>query len=270
MDQPLPIDIVNGNLIELYLAVLFTFIIGIAIITFCIFYLRKLFNQKLEMQRLESEHRKNLLQASLQAQEKERARLASDLHDDVGASLAMIKLYATHLKENTNESITQVPSQKIADLIDQTVINIRQLSQNLLPIHLEQFGFVKAIEEKCREVNDSNQGIQARFRGDKSIQLPAEKSLHLYRIVQELLNNTLKHAEATKISLAFELESGQVNFTYQDNGKGFLLPEIEKMPIEKKSLGLKTIASRVELLNATITYQSAHRQGLLVKIKFTI
>lgn len=270
MDLPEGIEISESALIQIYLVVFISFLFGVSFIIFCVYYLRRIFTQQLQVKQLESEHRKNLLQASLQAQEKERARLASDLHDDVGASLATIKLYASHLHANSTDSFSQNPAQKITELIDQTVVNIRQLSQNLLPVHLEKFGLLKTIEEKCQQINESNQGIQAMLDYEPNLPLSNEQSLHLYRIIQELLNNTLKHAAASQIHLSIKKQADRLQLIYKDNGKGFDTSIIDAFPIEQTSLGMKTIASRAELLNANMSYQSAPQQGLSVKIDFSI
>lgn len=268
MDFPEALEVTEEAFIPLYLAIVVTFVLGIGFIIFCVVYLRRLFSQKLELQRLQSEHRKNLLEASLQAQEVERTRIAQDLHDDVGALLSTIKLYTSHIEENEKEEMAKSLPKKVNTLVDQTVMNLRQISQNLMPSNLVQFGLESAINEICRQINEAEHGIKVDFTYTMSSTLPADHSLHLYRIVQELLNNALKHSKAEQIVLFLKEESGQIIFDYHDNGVGIDLSLVNAVSIDKSSLGMKTIASRVEMLNAQIDYQSAPKQGLSVKIAF--
>lgn len=270
MDFPQSLEMTDETLIPLYLAIVVTFTLGIGFIIFCVVYLRRLFSQKLELQRLESEHRKNLLEASLQVQENERIRIAQDLHDDIGALLSTIKLYTSHIEETFHGQGTNELPQKVNSLVDQTVVNLRQISQNLMPSNLIKFGLESAAEEICQQINEANQAVKVHFSSTLTSSLSEDQSLHLYRIIQELLNNALKHARAKKITIQIQNDEQVVQFLYQDDGIGFDINQVEHVGINKNSLGIKTIASRVEMLNAKINYQSAPNQGLSVKITFSI
>jgi len=262
---------INGEaLLPLYLAVLTTFVLGVGIIAFCIFYLRRLFTQELKIQQMKNEERKKLLDSSLQAQENERHRIAQDLHDDIGASLATIKLYVSHLVEMAQSKQDSKIPNKVSNLTDNTIDKVRQISRNLSSSNLTQFGLESAINELCTQINEASQELKVVFKAELQQEISAEKALHIYRITQELLNNTLKHAQAKHILIHLSSNSEKVSFVYQDDGIGFDVTDIQKVTIDKSSLGTKTIASRIDMLNATINYHSAPQKGVQVRIQFSL
>jgi signal transduction histidine kinase len=244
------------------------FLLILTIVFFVIRYQRKFFNQKIHLRQAEIENSRALLLASIQTQENERQRIASDLHDDVGAILSTTKLYLSHLSEKENE--TKQLAKKAEILVDSAINNLRGISRNILPHNLERFGLASAIEEICQQINDAHK-LQIVFNYNLEERLDLGTEVHLYRIVQELLNNTIKHAGANEALIDLFYLPDHLRLTYQDDGVGFNKNEFDNNFMTKSTgLGLKNIASRVELLKAHIDYIFYQNSGFKVIISLKL
>lgn len=241
-----------------------TFLLAIAVILFVVFYQKQLFKQQMKMQEIEYQHQRDLLIATTQAQENEQKRIASDLHDEVSAVLTASKLYLSHL---TGKSGIEKVSQKIGELIDTAAQNLRDISHNISPQNLEKFGLVSALSDMSERINESDKlKIHLNFNEDKRLELHQE--LALYRITQELLNNTLKYAQASEVIIDLKFRTSHFCYQYQDNGVGVDLNNISLD--KKKGLGLRNMEGRAELLNSKIHYQSGVGEGFLASLEFDL
>lgn len=232
-----------------------TFMLAIAIILFVVFYQKRLSQQQLHMQELKNEQQLQLFSVTNQVQEKERKRIAHDLHDDVGVVLSTAKLYLSHLM--TQPDMQEV-AQKVNQLVDTAAQSVRQISHNLTPQNLEKFGLISAISEMCRQIREAHQ-LEVNFEHNEEQRLDAEKELGVYRIVQELLNNTLKHAQAGEISIGLGFQPRQFSLHYQDNGSGVDLETLSK--VDNFGLGLQNMIGKAEALKGQIKFQSHKGEG---------
>jgi signal transduction histidine kinase len=237
-------------------------ILATAIISFVFMYQRNIIRHKMEIQLLENEHRRKLLVANIETQENERNRIAKDLHDDVGAMLSTTKMFLGMLAKNSShpEIVKQID-----DMISNATHKLRTISHNITPKNLENFGFVKAVEDSCAKMNDANT-LSISFRYNVEARFNVSQELNLYRIVQELLNNTLKHAEATEVIMQLSIQDNTVTFAYQDNGKGVDIDALKNR--ERLSLGISNLESRADALNSKIELKSAHMDGFSARISF--
>lgn len=186
--------------------------------------------------------------------ERERARIASDLHDDLGSSLSSIKINLQCIP--TTKSSDTLLLEKAEKAIDDSMQKLRMISFNMMPQTLQKKGLTTALRELLDTIRVSN-NVQVAFRSDIEIS-NTEKSIHLYRISQEILNNIIKHANATIINTTISsLKGTHVELNISDNGIGFDQRKVKK----NKSLGLQTIVSRVDILNGKIYLNSAKGQG---------
>jgi signal transduction histidine kinase len=244
------------------------FLLVLTIIIFVVMYQKRFFAQKLHIKQIENEHGRELLSASIQIQEQERQRIASDLHDDVGAILSTTKLYLSHLVEGEQES--NDIAKKVENLVDNAIHNLRGISRNISPHNLEKFGLNSAIEDICLQINAAHK-LKISFESNLDKRLVLEIELNIYRIVQELLNNTIKHSGASEasISIDFSEENEHLTLKYKDNGKGIEKHLFEKNNIKNMGLGLKNITSRVELLKANIHYifEQNHGFNVIISLK---
>lgn len=261
MDSPQTIEVSDQLLSQLYLVIAVTFLLGLAFIVFCVYYLRKLYAKEFAIQRIKSEQKQLLIQANMESQEQERARIASDLHDDVGANLSTVKLYVSHLQASKDQEVA-TRLLKVTDMLDETIRSVRQISHHLIPADLEQFGLFRALENLCEKVDDAGD-LSVTYQFGDTIPFRHEHQLHVYRIVQELINNTLKHASATRINLHITRENGQIILNYTDNGKG-IQPTQEG---SKGGIGLKNIHSRAEIIGALVS-QPIGKPGFQLKLTY--
>ncbi|PHR69597.1 MAG: hypothetical protein COA67_09285 [Lutibacter sp.] len=185
------------------------------------------------------------------AQENERKSIAKELHDGIGQDLLLIK------------HSVKIDVEKAPKLIDKTIENIRALSRNLHPVELEKVGITKAIINMVNEVNDVtgiffSEDVQ---NIDKS--LKKEEEIYLYRIIQECINNIIKHSEASASKISVVNNEDVIVLTVQDNGKGFRL---EKAKTKFKTLGLQSLIERVDYLKGKIEFDTGLLKGTKIKI----
>jgi signal transduction histidine kinase len=229
------------------------------VVTFTILYQKRIYRQTLLVKQMEVKHQQELIFHTFEVIETERKRVARDLHDDIGASLSAMRLLVGQM---TNPQSAQADlSEKCKQLIDTTIQNIRSISNNLLPHGLEELGLAYSLEGLCEEAADlTDADISCEV-----IDLPSSKpnlNLLLYRIVQELLNNAIKYAEAQHIDVSLTDNDTSYTFSYADNGIGFDYTEA----YQKKSLGLKNIETRARMLGSDVIFQTAPLAGLRVTL----
>lgn len=259
----------SANL-DLYLAIFggsFVMLLLVAcVVGFIILYQRRLFRQELIFKKLELKYQQELINSTLEGIESERKRLARDLHDEVGAALSAMRLLVGQMPAESKVSAEVIAlTNRYKALIDNTIDTVRRISNDLLPSGLEEFGLGYAIEglcEKSLELTDIDINWSVEDIEEASPQL----NLMVYRLIQELLNNTFKYAEATQISISITKEGGLFLLYYTDNGKGFDYDDAYK----KKSLGLKNLETRTRMFDGTLHFQTQSDQGVSVKVSIPL
>jgi len=229
-----------------------------------IFYVRKIFDYIAKMQELRQESEKRVLSAIINTEEKERKRMANELHDGLGPLLSSIKmsLYTLAPKEKL-----QLPIYNNAvESVDEAIRSLREISNNLSPSVLEDFGLIAAIRSfihKMEAVTD----LRIEFATNITEPAPVNKetSLILYRAVCELIHNTIKHAEAGKIMISLYLEDKLIKLLFQDDGKGFNYDV--PMSREPLGMGLHTIQSRIASIEGLFRLQSKPEEGVWVTLE---
>ena len=184
----------------------------------------------------------------------ERERIAADLHADFGQSLAGIKVRLQRIRSGTPEALSIIEFCK--DQVDEAMKKLRRISVSMIPDAFLQQGLERALLQLL-EVMTSDTGITV----TSAYNAPAfnmEQSIHMYRIVQEMLNNTLRHAGATRISMEIRTVKNNVIIHFTDNGRGFNKDMVTR---EVKGFGLKNIMSRALILNAKVYLTTAPGRG---------
>ncbi|UII28025.1 sensor histidine kinase [Fulvivirga maritima] len=240
-----------------------TLLLAGCIIFFIIYYRSRMLQNKIATQQLEADYQRELLQATVDSQEKERRRIAAELHDGVGAMLSAAKLNLNMLKKGT------IPSDEMElamvdtkEMIDSTIETVRKISKALLPSSLEIFGLGRALEELVEKLTTPQTKIYFHQRGE-NVKLNQQDELLIYRIVQELINNALKHAEASEVWVNVDWNN-PINLTVSDNGKGFDLVKT-KQDI-RRGIGLYSIENRVSLIKAEVQFDSEINKGTRIRI----
>jgi two-component system, NarL family, sensor histidine kinase UhpB len=202
----------------------------------------------------------------LQAQEQERKRIARELHDETSQVLTSLLISLALLEESVT---SEEARRRVADtraLAHQTLRAVRNLSIDLRPSALDDLGLLPALrwytkeyQQKCSvEVEMAASGLKER--------LPADHETALYRVIQESLTNTAKHAHAHKVWISMSQESGVVHVSIRDNGRGFDAPAVLRTPWQDRGLGLAGMQERVLLLNGTIKIESAPGAGTRIEV----
>ncbi|AXT57126.1 two-component sensor histidine kinase [Aquimarina sp. MMG015] len=237
------------------------FLLSLSVIVFFIIYQRRLLEQQKRHQKAESDYQKELLKTAIQSQEVERSRIAKELHDDVGAMLTTTKLYIGQITHELNPEELTTIADKISGFFDDMIQSVRSISKDLRPVVLEKLGFMEAIDSLVQTIRDTGK-INISFINNTTYSVSKTKELNLYRIIQELITNTLKHAEATEIKIEMKNEKETLIIVYEDDGKGLNQKQLQY----RKGLGLKNIESRLSILSGTISFLE-EKSGMKVLLK---
>jgi signal transduction histidine kinase len=244
---------------------IFFIILAIILVLFFYFSRKKIIQRELEKKDLEIQHQRDQLRAVIITQEEERKRIAQDLHDDISSKLNVVSLNS-HLLNTPNlldKEISEI-TKNIIDLVGKALENTRRIAHDLLPPVFDQFGLDAGVEELCLEFN-SSKAVHVNYQNEVQFdQKDNDKHLHVFRILQELMNNSLRHGKAKNISVLFENKNGSTSCKYSDDGVGFNVHSKEN----KNGLGMKNIESRVDLLNGIITFESISNKGIQVVFNF--
>lgn len=260
------INLENSEIIQAVFFVLLAFIsMFLVLILFFYFSRKKIVQIEVDKKNLEIEHQKELLNSVLITQEEERKRIAQDLHDDISSKLNVVSLNSHLLKTpNLNETEQLEITNNIIELTQKALENSRRIAHDLLPPVLEKFGLHAGIEELVEEFN-STKTVKVSYENQIDFEsYPVEKHLHMFRILQELLNNSLRHGKATEISIQFTNFDNRKTCTYIDNGLGFDSSSEEN----KKGLGMKNIESRINFLGGDFNFTSKPNEGVKMEFNF--
>ena len=240
---------------------LMIFMAGV-IIFFVIYYQKRMLQNKMEQQAQEGEYQKELLKTTIESQEVERKRIASELHDGVGALLSAARLNLNFLKTSKEDQDAKEAVVEMKEMIDETIDTVRRISKDLLPASLEKFGLEEAIKEFCEKVSTKNTQVTFQEVSGEFL-LIKENELPIYRLVQEIVNNAIKHANASTIGIRLDLGSS-LNLSIHDDGVGFDVEEIRNDIT--KGVGLYNIENRVHMLGGVVTLESKIGVGTSYKI----
>ncbi len=263
----MPTGAPNISQIFLVSALLMMILVGF-IIFFVLVYQKRLIRQQMHLQALEAQHQRKLLAASIDTQEKERRRIARDLHDEIGATLSTLKLQIGQFKRQMKEEPRAVAfCEKSQQILTETIQQVRQISHDLLPPLLVRFGLSAALKGLLDRI-DADGELQTSFQiAGKELRLPTNQELALYRVVQELLQNTFKHAEAHQIKIQLTFLDEKLQLLYADDGKGFELLTLRQ---QGGGLGLDNIESRLLAINGTLQYHTTPGEGIRVEINLPL
>jgi signal transduction histidine kinase len=199
--------------------------------------------------------------AEINLLENERKRIATDLHDSTGPLLSTVKLMLNSMDADSEEDRLLIA--RSGKYIDETITTLRQISHNLLPNTLERRGLIEATREFVQQVSAQKQlNIQLHTSGD--IKVSSEKAIHIFRIIQEIVYNTIKHAHAGQLQIAINLEGDHLLLLIREDGDGF---DVKKAKEESSGLGMKSLEIRADILQGVLSINSAPGQGTHYFIK---
>ena len=213
----------------------------------------------------------NLSQMLMQAQERERQMISQELHDSIAQNLSTLKIGFDLIFEDQpaipHELRTKMA--KYSNLLDQTITAVRNLAYDLRPPVLDQIGLVKALAVYCDEFSE-NSGIKVDFQtaGINKLNFDSNTEIHLYRLVQEGLNNIRKHAHATRATIKITGAFPNIILRIEDNGKGFDVAARELKLNKERRMGLRSMKERVRFLQGQMTIQSRPMKGTKILITY--
>jgi len=221
------------------------------------------------MKRVEDSRRlteKMFLNTIIQTEEKERKRFAKDLHDGLGPLLSSVKMAVSSLAQMKHTDASREIVENTEIVIDEAIKSLKEISDNLSPHVLNNFGLVRALNNFANKINITKT-IQINLVSDlKDERFDSNVEVVLYRVICELINNTIKHAKATKIDISLIKEDVHLKIVYQDDGKGFDINKIVEQSASS-GMGFSNIYSRINSLKGEINIESEHKKGTLVTIK---
>lgn len=216
-----------------------------------------------KINQLEEERKLLAAQSVIVGQEEERKRIAQELHDGIGVLLSTASIHFSNVEEKSEDEKTTQLLHKANELLKQAGGEVRKISHDMMPGVLSKFGLQEALEDMFESVEDAG-GIEIDCRIDLSGKRLAENTeIIVYRVIQEILNNTLKHAKATFIEFKMKKDESGITIRYRDNGKGFNQIGIQT----EKSLGLSGIKSRIDFLKGEMKLVSTEGNGVQYDVR---
>ncbi len=221
--------------------------------------------QQLEKKNLELNYQKDLLSAVIITQEEERKRIAQDLHDDISSKLNIVSLNSHMLNApDLTKAETNEITENIISLTTKALENSRRIAHDLLPPVLEKFGLNAGIAELALEFN-SSKSVNVNYESHVNFEtVDRQKHLHIFRVLQELMNNSLRHGKATEIVIIFEVVKGVNTCSYSDNGLGFDVDDKKN----QKGLGMKNIEGRINFIKGAMKITSHLNKGTQIVFTF--
>jgi len=224
--------------------------------------------------RLERQHAAQLMfsRQVLQGQETERRRIAANLHDSLGQNLLVIKNQARlAMQPGANEGISRSHLSEISEMASQAIEEVRQITYNLRPHQLDRLGLTHAVRAALNRVSDNSSISFASDVDGIDGLLDAEAEIHFYRIVQESLNNIIKHSGATEVAVVVKKHQNSISLSVRDNGRGFEANVVNGPNSDRPGFGLKGIEERTRILRGKLTVESRPGMGasLTVEMPFS-
>ncbi len=244
-------------------------IILLLIITIIIIMYQSYKNKQLaEKTKIQQQVERKMIEVVIETEDKERKRFAEDLHDGLGVLLSTLKLYINEIDGTKDRSEREKIIKQSNEMLDDAIKNARNIANNIMPVALKNNGLEMAINSFCNKINASS-GIDINIRSinfNKHYKSTIEISI--YRILTEMINNTLKHAQASRIDITLTDKQGHLFITYKDDGVGF--DYTKTITSSKKGMGLNNSLSRMETIGAKYEIKTAPGKGFFAGIEVDV
>lgn len=218
---------------------------------------------KEELNEMKHQQQSRVFAAMVEGEEKERRRISTDLHDGLGGLLSGIHLRLSRIDNENHQEELQPKLNEVLQTLDDSLVELRGIARNLMPETLKKYGLKAALCDYCEHMNHDGTQVTLQYYGNENLESGVQTMV--YRVVQELINNAVKHSKASDVlSQVFVEEQGQINITVEDNGVGFNLDE------QGSGLGMTNLKNRVDYLGGILDIQSEKGQGTTINIEIDL
>lgn len=231
-------------------------LMAFTVVFFVFLYKRRVLENELKISALKSQHQQDMIAAALRSQEEERNRLGRELHDSVGATLSSVKM---NIQVSIEKKSTQ-PLAPMLEFLNDTIQQVRKISHQMMPIVLKKYGLEKAIEDLFEKT--ANEQLSTHVAIAELINLSEEDQMLVYRIIQELMSNSLKHGHVSALKISGKRTPDCYVLEYADDGIGYPESVIKK----SEGMGMYNILTRAQALNATVHFSNGQNGGAVTQL----
>ena len=240
------------------------------IIFFVVLYQKKMIIQRNEVEAIKAQHQRELLQKTLEVEEKERENVAKNIHDDLGALISILRLNNSRTAKNIGnpEVLTKIHEANNV-ILNKTSESVRSISKKLASPTLVKLGYTKALREVCTNFNQTGE-ITMHFdnQANGNFNPPQQKAGHLFRASQEIINNIVKHSSATEVNIQLSSRSDATIIRFEHDGIGITEEDVKDLIKQDKGLGLTSIRSRLSIIGSSIRYEAPTNQNPKIIITY--
>jgi two-component system, NarL family, sensor kinase len=241
------------------------FILAVFIVIFVLIFQRRQLQNSQEKANLHAQHQQEILQVQLEIQNQTLQHISGELHDNIGQLLTLVRMKLNMLE--VEETITHEQIEEVNEVVEKTIHELRGLSKSLDGDFVNNFGLVESLTHLLQRIGSSGKYQTDIFIEGEAYRLEGQKEIVLFRVVQEILSNILKHAKAKYIKVTLQFTPAHISLTVQDDGKGFDYEAVLGRELSKSGAGLRNIQRRTEMLGGSCTFQTAQGEGTKVHIQ---
>lgn len=259
---------------EIYYLIIIGGLLGLVLVVFIVtilfLYQRRQYQQEKELAKVKEEYDQEVLKSQLEIQETTLKSIAQELHDNIGQVLSVVKLSMAILPlEKEHEAYT--PFQQIRELLNKAIFDLSDLTKSLHTDRIAQIGLLESVQFDLDTLRKTGlMKVNLELLGDE-YRLGEQKEIFIFRIFQELVNNILKHAKATQITITLNYSSDDVfTFSVRDNGIGFNIQDKRDSLSPLNGVGLKSMFNRAKLIGAKMEFTSVPGNGTFVEMKLPL
>ena len=258
---------------EIYFVVVIGIILGLLLVGFIVsilfLYQRRQHRQEQEMKKMKDLYENELLRSQLEIQESTLKTISQELHDNIGQMLSVVKLSLSILPVEKNHNAFD-GLQNSQQVLNKAIYDLSNLTKSLYTDRITEVGLADSIRFEAAMMKKSGLiDVQFQISGSE-VDLNEQKSIFIFRMFQEAMNNILKHAQATKVVVNLKYLDDMFTLEIEDNGVGFNVEEKQRSASSVSGVGLKSIFNRAQLIGAGITINSKPNQGTVVLIKLPL
>lgn len=238
------------------------------LVVFTLLFQRRQTQNRQEKATLHAQYQQEILQSQLEIQNQTLQHISGELHDNIGQLLSVARLHLNMLEEE--ETATPAQIREVNEVIDKAIQELRSLSKSLDGDFVKDFGLMESLSHELLRIRATGKyQTEIVIEGDP-YRLEGQKEIVLFRVVQEILNNTLKHAAAKHITVTLHYESAQFTLTVQDDGKGFDIDTVMGREMSQSGAGLRNIKRRTELVGGSCKTESAPGSGTKLMLQLPV